>query len=52
MYDTIRGLIERRKYKSFDALKTKLIIYNAAELISDYEVEQLLAYSKEVYGDA
>ena len=51
MYETIRGLIQRKKYKSFSALKNKLIIYNAAELISDYEVEQLLAYGREVYGD-
>lgn len=51
MYDTIRDLIERKRFKSFDALKKKLVVYNAADLITDAEMEMLLAYSREVYSN-
>lgn len=51
MYDTIRDLIERKRFKSFDALKKKLVVYNAADLITDEETAWLLAYGREVYGN-
>lgn len=49
MYDTIHDLIERKRFKSFDALKKKLVVYNAADLITDDEMSRLLAYGREVY---
>ena len=50
MYETIHDLIKRKRFKSFDALKKKLVVYNAADLITDDEMEQLLAYGREVYA--
>ena len=49
MYDIIHNLIVRKRFKSFEALKTKLVVYNAADLITDDEMEQLLADGREVY---
>lgn len=48
MYETIHDLIERKRFRSFDALKKKLLVYNAAELITDEEMVKLLEYGREV----
>lgn len=46
MYNTLKAMIERKRFASLDDCLTKIMVYNAANLITDEEVIELSAMAR------
>lgn len=51
MYNTIKLMIERKRFASLEDCLSKIIVYNTAHLITDEEVIELSDMAREVYGE-
>ena len=51
MYNTLKQMIERKRFKSLADAERKLVTYHAVDLITDDEFFKLMAFAREVYGD-
>ena len=51
MYNTLRQMIERKRFKSLADAEKKLVTYHAVDLITDDEFFRLMALAREVYDD-
>ena len=50
MYNTIKAMIQRKRFKSLDDCLSKLAAYLAADLITDDEFFDLVTMAREVYA--
>lgn len=50
MYNTMVAMIERKRFATLDDCLTKIMVYNAAKLLTDDEVFELSGMAREVYG--
>lgn len=50
MYNTLRSMIERKRFTSLEDCLTKILVYKAANLLTDDEVIELSDMAREVYG--
>lgn len=48
MYNTLRQMIERKRFKSLADAEKKLITYHAVDLITEEDLFELLALAREV----
>lgn len=51
MYNTLKQMIERRRFKSLADAEKKLVTYHAVDLIGDDEFFELMALVRTVYGE-
>lgn len=50
MYNTLKAMIERKRFVSLEDCLTKIMVYKAADLLTDDEVIELSGMAREVYG--
>ena len=50
MYNTLKQMIERKRFKSLADAEKKLVTYHAVDLIADDEFFELMSFAREVYA--
>ena len=51
MYNSIKSMIERKRFTGLEDCLAKLAVYNAAHLLTDDEFFELVELAREAYGD-
>lgn len=51
MHNTLKNMIERKRFKSLADCEKKLVTYHAADLIDDDEFISLIDLAREVYAE-
>ena len=50
MFNLLKQMIQRKRFKSLDDCLAKLVVYRAADLIDDDEFFDLTALARETYA--